>query len=317
MTDGSAGLRVDGEVPDVGDGLWERLCDAVAAESGADRSLWNGVLVYLDPMAASFGEVRRDGSIALHREFVVEPLQQMYTPPGRSAPTRPVDRFAVLRPWIERRAALKTVVHQFTHLAVSQDSHSQAGVPGRWHSQIAEGVTEAWAHARLDSIADCVLPPELADGIKYVGCAHQYPDWEPAARAFADEIGALTHAGGDEAEPGADGDEVLRRMVSESSQTMARAAADLLFDRSALPSLVPADRQAAVRRKITNVIDKGFQDLPSRDGRAWNRRAIAEAAGLKIAAASIDVVRTAEDRFRGGVAVDRHPSSPIVGPPRR
>ncbi|MET9315335.1 hypothetical protein ABZX12_26260 [Kribbella sp. NPDC003505] len=103
------------------------------------------------------------------------------------------------------------------------------------------------------------------------------------------------------AELGADGDEVLCRMAKESSRSMARAAAALLFEHSALPVLVPVDQQEVVRQDIAAAIDWGFQDLLSLSGSAYvtSRRAIASGSGLEIADAAVEVVRAVEGRFSG------------------
>ncbi|MET9318244.1 hypothetical protein ABZX12_41035 [Kribbella sp. NPDC003505] len=108
---------------------------------------------------------------------MVEPLQRMYARP---------ELFTVQDPWSECRAALTTVVHEFTHLAVPRHHDPAAGaVVSMLLWPLEEGVTEVYSRARLDDIADSVLPSDLAAGIKQVRCSHEYPDWEPAARAFA------------------------------------------------------------------------------------------------------------------------------------
>ncbi|MET9318209.1 hypothetical protein ABZX12_40850 [Kribbella sp. NPDC003505] len=297
MTDGYVRRAAGCEVPDVGDGLWERVRDAVMAECGADRCLWNGVVEYVEAGAEVAGVVGLDGSLRLHRDFVVEPLQEMYARWERSAGPDL---------WMERRAALLTVVHEFTHLVVPREHDGAPGVVSMLYWPLEEGVTEAWSHARLDRIAKRVLPPQLAAGIEGVGGWREYPDWEPAARAFADQIGA---------ELGVDGDEVLCRMVRESSLTMARAVADLLFDHSALPAVMPPDQQGTMRWDIAAPINWGFQDLLSLNGsvHVTSRRAIARGSGLEIADAAVEIVRKAEFRLCVGPAVER-PSSRTPSP---
>src|SRR5690242_12871640 len=109
------GRSPDSEVPDVGDGLWERVRDAVQADAGADTSLWNGRLDYITRSNIR-GSASANGQMRLNREAVVEPLQEMYATRGQPA---------TQQQWVQRRNALKTTGHEFTHLASPAD-HSHA-----------------------------------------------------------------------------------------------------------------------------------------------------------------------------------------------
>ncbi|TDD45778.1 hypothetical protein E1263_37880 [Kribbella antibiotica] len=277
----------DSEVPDVGDGLWERVRDAVQAESSADTSLWNGQIDYTEEPGTR-GEAWDNGRICFNQESVVQPLQDMYATQGQPA---------TAQQWVLRRNALKTVAHEFSHLA-SPDGYTHgdrlAGMKLKGTRPLEEGVTEAWSQAAVDRLADRVLPPDMAEQVKAVREArggHSYPGWEPAARAFADEVGA---------DAGVEGDEVLSRMAKEPRTTKARAAADLLYDASDLPELVPAEQEEAVRQEIAGTIDKGFADLqPLNDKFTATTRAESAERGLGIAESASDVVRAAEERYRG------------------
>ncbi|MFI5729507.1 hypothetical protein ACIA49_05245 [Kribbella sp. NPDC051587] len=278
----------DSQVPDVGDGLWERVRDAVQAESGAATSLWNGRIDYTKE-PGNRGEAWDNGTVCFDQALVVQHLQEMYATRGQPA-TR--------EQWIARRNALKTVAHEFSHLA-SPDGYTHAdrlaGMQKPETRPIEEGVTEAWSQAALDDLADRVLPPDLAAEIKAVRDdrgPHSYPGWEPAARAFANSVGNQT---------GLEGDEVLRQMAKEPRTTKARAAADLLYDNSELPNLVPAEREEAVRQEIAETIDKGFAELePLNADQSVNRRAVSKARGAEIGDSASGVVRAAEERHRGG-----------------
>ncbi|MET9318245.1 hypothetical protein ABZX12_41040 [Kribbella sp. NPDC003505] len=89
-------------------------------------------------------------------------------------------------------------------------------------------------------------------------------------------------------------------MAKESSQTKDCAAAELLFERSALPTLVPPEWRESTCQDIATTIRWGFADLLRLDGSepASNRRALARGSGLEIADAAVEVVRTAERRLR-------------------
>src|SRR6478736_5575212 len=86
------------EIPDLDNGLWERVRDAVLVQSGSRTSLWNGQLNYT-PNDDARGLAYPDGTVQLNRSMVVEPLQQMYATRGQPAGQQQ---------WIERRNALKT-----------------------------------------------------------------------------------------------------------------------------------------------------------------------------------------------------------------
>jgi hypothetical protein len=278
----------DSQVPDVDNGLWERIRDAVQAETGADKSLWNGKLHYTPADRPGLrGSASSDGEVRLNESKVVEPLRDMYKTRGETV---------TAAQWTERRNALKTAGHEFAHLASPQDhTHADrlAGMQNLSYKPIEEGVTEAWSQSSVDRVADRALPQDLAEQVKGAKNApHSYPAWEPAARSFADQIGAET---------GADGDEVLRRMAAEPRTGKAQAAADMLFESSELPDLVPAEQQQAVRQEIAADIDKGFAELTSlKENVNASTRSVSRQRGIEIADSATDVVRAAEDRYRGG-----------------
>jgi hypothetical protein len=276
----------DSEIPDLDNGLWERIRDAVQVETGADKSLWKGQLDYTSRPNIR-GSASSDGVMRLNDDMVVKPLQEMYE--TRGEPATPEQ-------WTQRRNALKTATHEFTHLASPQDhtyADRRAGMQHPEFKPIEEGVTEAYSQSAVNNVADRALPQDLADEIKAAKNApRSYPGWEPAARSFADQVGAET---------GEDGDEVLRRMAAEPRTGKARAAADMMFEASDLPDLVPAEQQEAVRQEIADDIDKGFADLQPLNGdTSVNRRSVSRQRGLEIADSATDVVRAAEERYRGG-----------------
>ncbi|GAA0607909.1 hypothetical protein HPO96_31385 [Kribbella sandramycini] len=281
----NVGRTPDSEIPDVGNGLWERIRDAVQAESGAETSLWNGQLDYTNN--ANRGETWEDGRMCLNRADVVEPLQEMYATAGQ--PATPEQ-------WIKRRNALKTVIHEYSHVT-APDGHTHADREAQLRRGLArpieEGVTEAWSQDVVDRVAVRVLPAEMAEQIKAVRDVrgpHAYPAWEPAARSLAGRVGA---------DVGLDGTEVLRRMSAETLEGKARVVADLLYDASDLPNVVPPSEEQTVREEISDWIQGKFAELDALywDPRA-NRDAISKQRGLEIAAGASDVVRDAEKFYR-------------------
>ncbi|GAA1528513.1 hypothetical protein [Kribbella lupini] len=279
------------EVPDVGGGLWERVRDAVLAESGAATSLWNGQLKYTDPEKKILGSAAADGTLRLGKDRVVRPLQEMSAHRGG-----PVEQ-KQLRAW---RNALETVVHEFCHLAAEAGfTHAdrKAGMKRPELGPIEEGTTEAWSQARLDRIIDRVVPPELARQLTSVRTTESYPAWAPAVRAFAQDLGAETRL---------DFAQVLDQMSRAGRAGKAQVAADLLFKASELPFLVPLDAQAAIREELRATIDQGFADLrPLNENRPPDLPVVAGRRGQEIARAAVLVVRRAETRFQPPRASER------------
>lgn len=272
------------EVPDIGDGLWERIQAAVVAESGAGRSLWNGRLDYVDAKDTNLGEAYGDGSMKLSEKTVVQPLREMYEKRGERVTQDEL---------VARRAAFEVTAHEFGHLAVPEnyqiaDRLADMQIPET--AAIEEGTNEAWSQAKTDALIDRALPRDLALQLKSVDSPRLYPGWEPAARAFADDIGA---------EVNLDGDEVLDLMNREARSGKARAAADLLYENSELPRLVPPDQQAAVRLQLQGRIDQAFADLrPLKDDTSVNLRSVSTQRGQAIAWSAVRTVRVAESHFR-------------------
>lgn len=272
------------EVPDIGDGLWERIQAAVVAESGAGKSLWNGRLGYVDPKETNLGEAYGDGSLKLSEDSVVRPLREMYDKRGQRVTQDEL---------IARRSAFEVVAHEFGHLAVPADyqiADRVADMKIPETAAIEEGTNEAWTQAKTDALIDRALPRDLALQLKSVDSPRLYPGWEPAARAFAEDIGA---------EVNLDPDEVLNVMNREARSGKARVAADLLYEHSELPRLVPPDQQAAVRLQLRGRIDQAFADLrPLNADTTVNRRSVATQRGQAIAESAVNTVRAAEKHFR-------------------
>ena len=163
------GRHPGSEVPDVGHGLWERVRDAVLAESGAAKSLWNGKLSYTDPERRVRGSASAYGDVNFSRDLVVQPLQELYEQRGR--PNSPEQ----LVSW---RNAVKTVAHEFSHLAAERGfeyADRVAGMRQPEFSPIEEGTTEAWSQARLDRVIDRVIPADGAAQLKSVRGVESYP----------------------------------------------------------------------------------------------------------------------------------------------
>ncbi|GAA0962303.1 hypothetical protein GCM10009554_79880 [Kribbella koreensis] len=275
--------RPDSAVPDIGDGLWERIQAAVLAEAGADKSLWNGELGYTDPAESVRGEAYGYGKLNLSEESVVRPLREMYEQRGQRVTEEQL---------IARRSAFQVVAHEFGHLAVPEEyqlADRAADIKRGDLTPIEEGTNEAWSQARTDALIDRALPRDLALQLRSVDSLRTYPGWDSAARAFADDVGA---------EIGVEGDEVLSVMNREARSGKGRAAADLLYEHSELPRLVPADQQTAVRAELQSKIDEGFAALkPLNDDKTVNRRAYGRQRGQELAESLVGTVQAAEKHY--------------------
>ena len=59
-------------------------------------------------------------------------------------------------------------------------------------------------------------------------------------------------------------------------------AADVLFDHSDLPKLVPADQEEAVRQQLATQIDRGFADLQSMNTSTAQRNIVIKSARMLV-----------------------------------
>jgi len=274
------------EVPDLDDGLWARLARATTELYDAETSVWNGLVHYVpgDFEADVTGVARNDGAVELNRLVVVAPLYRMYA----EGPGSLRDPLFAARCW----RALRTAVHEFGHLTA----------PPHWTladrtrdllrpslEPIEEAFNEAHAYAITPDAIDRALHPAFASALHRVHEEHPhltprgYPGWTTAAVTFAAEIVAET---------GVPGAEVLRTAAREPDSRKAPALADLLFRHSALPRLVPAPDQLAVKGRIASAIHTGFETVADL---SWNDESPDPAIrGTEIARTTLDLVRETE-----------------------
>ena len=145
-------------VPEIDNGLWERIRDAVLAESGAGKSLWNGRLDYTDPADPVLGEAYGDGRLALSQDDVVRPLREMFEQRGERVTEAQL---------VERRRAFEVVVHEFGHSWPCRRATGSADravdILRQDLSPIEEGSNEAWSQAKMDALIE-------VDGGAGAGC---------------------------------------------------------------------------------------------------------------------------------------------------
>jgi hypothetical protein len=226
--------------------LMREQANAALRISGAHHSSWNG---YLRETTGRDGDVRGvagwDHTIAYNRATVSEPLQEMFQYAGHyNQDPKTLKSY---------REAVKTVLHENVHMLAgegrqhAQAQHAFANAPGV--KQAEEGFTELYSQQQLNVYIDDLGLEEIAPGIKDADAAVAYKKYLPAAQNVADAIGR---------DSGLGRDEVVRRMATVTADQKFRAAAEMIYDSSDLPGLVPSEQRDAAVRRIATAIGPEF-----------------------------------------------------------
>lgn len=227
--------------------------------SGAHHSSWNKRLGQLDPKSKTGGVAGWDHTIKYNPRVVDEPLQEMFRN-ARVHNQEPAD----LKSY---RAALKVVLHENVHLLASegrdhaQAQHAfghQAGVRA-----LEESVTEIYSQQRLNDYIDDLGLDQIAPGIKDARSVPIYQQYLPAAEAYAETIGQRSGLGSDE---------VIERLAIVPADQKFRTAAEIMYDNSDLPGLVPSDQRAASVERIAESMRPAFAQIDQLDDNAPDRR---------------------------------------------
>jgi hypothetical protein len=272
--------------------LKRRQADAVVAISGADRTSWNHHEFVVDPSETLSGVARWNGAIGYKDQRVNEPLQQMFQYArhyGQDAETL-----------TSYRDALKTMLHENSHLLAQQGGHhrdGEAAYQTKAGKALEEGVTEGWSHRHVNEYIDELGLERIAPGIRDAHSSKAvYPQFVPAAQTFSDAIGRRT---------GRSGDEVLTRLNRQTVDTKFGTAAALLYDASDLPKLEnDRQRQESIRR-IADAMRRPFEDLadlPKAD-RLRRQSALAGAKAEQLGSAEVRAITG--ERRSGGPQAER------------
>jgi len=219
--------------------------------SGAHHSSWNGRLQAMDRKSKTGGVAGWDHTIQYNPRVVDEPLQEMF----RNARAHNQDP-ATLRSY---REAMKVVLHENIHLLAPEGhDHGQAQHAFRKPGvrALEESVTELYSQQRLNDYIDDLGLDQVAPGIKVARSKPVYRPFLPAAEAFADTIGSRSEIGSDE---------VIQRLAVEPADQKFRAAAEIIFDSSDLPGLVPSDQRAASVDRIGEAMRPVFAEIDELD----------------------------------------------------
>ncbi|WP_328525251.1 hypothetical protein [Kribbella sp. NBC_00359] len=252
--------------------------------SGAHHSSWNGRHVAAAPERKVRGAVTWDNTIEYNDEKVNAPIKEMF------ANARVYNQDAETLQWY--REAVKTVFHENTHLLAAEGSdHPDAMQAFKDPSvrALEEGVTEVHSYDNLNRYIDDLGLEEVAPGISSADADPSYRQFTPAARRFTEAIGRDTGLGSVE---------VVRRLAVVNAEQKFRVAAELLYDNSELPGMVPdQERDAAVRRieAAMKPAFAGVDDLSKLDGDQLRRKSAK--AGAAAARAGQDEIRTLKQQW--------------------
>lgn len=279
--------------------------------SGAHHSSWNGRIGVTAPERKVRGAVTWNEDIEYSDAKVNEPLKEMF---GNA---RVYNQDAETLQWY--REAVKTVFHENTHLLAAEGTNHRDAMYALADPSakvLEEGITEVYSYDNLNEYIDDLGLEEIAPGIKSADAHQSYRQFTPAARRFAEGIGRET---------GIESGEVARQLAVVNGAQKFRVAAELLYDNSELPGIVPeGEREGAIQRIEAAMKPPlaGVDNIPQLD-QAELRRQSAKA-GADAALAGIDVVDSLksewstpapEQQVQRGAAQNRGPQQ-SAGPTR-
>jgi hypothetical protein len=218
--------------------LIEAARDAAVTVSGADRSNWSGQLqnarhIRGMPVAseATWGQ-----GLRLDYGYVMAPLRQMYANPGARHDAATL---------LTYRRAVETLFHEHVHLLTAHGTDHTEAEPYMRHASVQaleEGVTEAYAFAKLDDFVDEVGIEQIAPAIKEVD---DPPTFTPEAlklTRLADQVCTKV--------PGLDSAEVLRRLAVVNPRDKWSQVTRITWNASGLQTVVPPAQHAEAETRL-------------------------------------------------------------------
>jgi hypothetical protein len=261
--------------------LRDQQAQAAVRVSGAHHSSWNGQVEPTEAGRKVKGSAEWNGTLKYNEEKVTAPLKEMF----QNSRVYNQDRETLQ--WY--REALKTTFHENIHLT-APEGRSHADGMNAYQSDavksLEEGVTESYSHNNLNAYIDELGLEEIAPGIKSVEDRPSYPHYTPAAESLSRSIGR---------ESGVDSDEVMRQMAVVGAEDKFRVAAEIVYDNSDLPDILPESQRAANVQRIEAAMKPPFADLPALENvsRDAVRRPSAKAGARSAEAAytEVDAIR--------------------------
>ncbi|WP_433012726.1 hypothetical protein [Kribbella sp. CA-294648] len=224
--------------------LLEQHAWAALRISGAEQSAWNGQIIEADD--GVLGLAHWDGTLHLDRDFILDPLQDLYRRPGESRTDAELTRC---------RDALLTLLHEQSHFlgpagATQEAAHAAFKLPGG--RPLEEGVAEAWAHDHLDDYLRELEIDKVAPGIVDIRTEPSYAAFVPAVRLFTAHLDRQTGA------PPGETLHLLNRQTAEGQWPMAIA---LIYNSTRLPDLVPSTDEPPIRHHLEETLRNSFKSL--------------------------------------------------------
>ncbi|WBQ06399.1 hypothetical protein [Kribbella sp. CA-293567] len=277
--------------------LWVRSVVRSVEKLSGRPSRWNGELNE-ESRPGVAGSALDDGGMTLDAETVLKPIARAYTA-GR--PLTPEEL-------IDARDAVLTVVHEAKHLSNALGDEGAAGATPVYSPDtlaLEEGLTESWAHNKVDAVIQDIgmdrLQPELL-GV-------DSPDSYPAYTAATDELVRGT------AEVTGLSQTQVRGQLDQADRTQRLAtAADLVIDQRLADVLPESDREA-VRTQLIQTMRPHLADVATTqqsDQLSDVAKSIGghQAAGRAVTGLSTTTAEL-EDRYRDAAVGQAQPSAEV------
>ncbi len=210
--------------------------------SGANHSAWSGQIV--ESVDDILGLAHWDGTLHLDREYILDPLREMYALAGQKHPIAHLARY---------REALATILHEHSHFlgpaGATQEAARAAFVrPGS--RQLEEGVAEAWTQSHLDAYLHHLGVEKVAPGIDSFHTNGHYAPYVTAARMLTTDL--ETRA---DLSPGT----VLTALNNQTAEHQFDLLTTLYYNSTRLPNLEPSG--TSTRDHLESILRTGLASL--------------------------------------------------------
>ncbi|MET7278515.1 hypothetical protein ABZS29_09815 [Kribbella sp. NPDC005582] len=210
--------------------------------SGAEHTAWNGRIV--ESVDDVLGLAHWDGTLHLDREYILDPLREMYALAGKRHLTAHLARY---------REALATILHEHSHFlgpaGATQEAARAAFVrPGS--RQLEEGVAEAWAQAHLDDYIHHLGVDKVAPGIDSFRTNGHYAPYVTAVRMLTADLDTRA-----DLRPGA----VLAVLNNQTAEHQLDLLTTLYYNSTRLPDLEPSGPRT--RDHLESLLRTGLASL--------------------------------------------------------
>jgi len=210
--------------------------------SGAEASAWNGRVV--ESVDDILGLAHWDGTLHLDRDYILDPLREMYALAGKQHPIRQLARY---------REALATILHEHSHFlgpaGATQDAARAAFVrPGS--RQLEEGVAEAWTQTHLDTYIHHLGVDKVAPGIDSFHTNGHYAPYVTAVRMLTNDVDTRA-----DLTPGT----VLGVLNNQTAEHQVDLLTTLYYNSTRLPDLEPSGPRT--RDHLESLLRAGLASL--------------------------------------------------------